>query len=176
MKFSHAIFDFDGTLTKLTINWPATRKYLKVTTISDIWKFDHFLKKQALEYLRDLELKSVTSELLIPQTYIAQFENYAVLTNNSEKSVELFFELLESEKNIVLSRPSQILGRESLNGFKEDKLVFKNSINKILLGMRISMGHNIIYIGDQDYEIQLAKENGIEAIHVAQFLKNQNPK
>ena len=164
-----AIFDFDGTLTDLNVDWVSLKKKISVTRISELWDFELAEKQNAFSIISDFELKGTKSELNFDRRKFERFSKFAILTNNSEKTVEYFFELLNLEHKWPQLDPVLVVGRETLQGPKEIQDVFQSGIRLIFETLQIENAFDCCYIGDQKYELSYAAKFGLRAIDILNF-------
>jgi phosphoglycolate phosphatase-like HAD superfamily hydrolase len=164
-----AIFDFDGTLTDLNVDWVSLKKEISVTRISDLWDFGLAEKQNALSIISDIELKGTKSKLNFDRRKFERFSKFAILTNNSEKTVEYFFELLNLSHKWPRLDPALVVGRETLQGSKEVQEVFQSGIRLIFETLHIKNASDCCYIGDQNYELSYAAKFGLRAIDILNF-------
>ena len=164
-----AIFDFDGTITNLRVDWDLLKKNLSITRISEIWNLQDHERQIAFDQVSDFEVKGITLELLIDRNIFHYFKQIAVLTNNSEETVNRFFDNLTKDR--IINPPVLVVGRETLQGPKEDQEIFGSAIKLIFNAMNISSPENCVYVGDQEYELHYAKKIGLNAIGISKFHK-----
>lgn len=165
-----AIFDFDGTISNLTVDWDLVRKELSVSRVSDIWSLPQDKKTEALDFISRQEYIGINERLNFQLDKFNQFSLFSVLTNNSEKVVSNFFTALNFSKSGVQITPALIVGRETLLAPKEEEKVFRKGINLIFHAMRVTSAKNCTYVGDQEYELTLARKFGLEATHIKDFI------
>ena len=162
-----AIFDFDGSITNLRVDWDSLKKNLSITRISEIWNLPVLEKQIAFDQISDYEVKGITTELLIDRSLFNEFKHISVLTNNSEGTVAHFFDNLN--KDYKINQPVLVVGRETLQGPKENEEIFRRAIKLIFKAMNIASVENCIYVGDQEYELLFAREIGLNSIDIKEF-------
>lgn len=159
----YVISDFDGTITKLEVDWVNLRKSLGVDSIDRLLAYG---ESPSWSTLTNAELMSVTA-LWASGDVMNAIENakaFSVLTNNSEKTVQRFFEIQDS----VSVKPATVVGRESINGSKTNFHNFRSGIERCLNTMACEDGDEIWYIGDSIYEIEFASKLGLSSYKVKQ--------
>lgn len=164
-----AIFDFDGTISNLTVDWDLVRKELSISRISDIWSLPENEKSQALDYISKHECMGLNDQLNFHLDKFNNFSLFSVLTNNSERVVSNFFTALNLNESSLPITPALIVGRETLSAPKEEENVFRNGINQIFCAMQVTSAQDCTYVGDQDYELTFARKFGLEATHIKDF-------
>ena len=162
-----AIFDFDGSITNLLVDWDSLKKNLSVTRISEIWDLPDLEKQIAFDLVSDYEARGITTKLLFDPKLFNRFKNISILTNNSEGTVARFFENLNKDHEV--SQPILVVGRETLQGPKEKEEIFGRAIKLIFNVMNIASAENCVYVGDQDYELLFAKKIGLNTIDIREF-------
>jgi hypothetical protein len=165
-----AIFDFDGTLTNLQVDWIELRGLLSISKISEIWTFSNSRLRESMRVISEFESSGLTNELILERAKIESFEQFSVLTNNSEKTVEMFFEKMNLNSHSPKLSPIQIVGRETLLNQKENEDTFIRGVQIILDSMEISSPSQCLYIGDQPYELDFAKKSGLRAVSIEAYL------
>jgi phosphoglycolate phosphatase-like HAD superfamily hydrolase len=166
-----AIFDFDGTLTNLDVDWKEVRRALGISRISDIWSLSKSTLNYAINVISEFETSGLTNVSLVERERLESFQQFSVLTNNSERTVEYFFKKLNldpSQRNIA---PTKIVGRETLLAPKEDEGTFIRGIEINLTAMKISPSTSCLYVGDQHYELEFAIKSGLNAVSIDAFLQ-----
>lgn len=164
-----AIFDFDGTITNLNVDWKSLKAELRVETISEIWNLPKQQKKEAHKIVSEFELRGLSYKLIFNENLFTSMNHFSVLTNNSEKIVRKFFNGINSNSIKPIIDPFMVLGRETLQGPKENKTIFATNVNRILDGMKIKSPESCIYVGDQEYELDFADKIGLIPVHINDF-------
>jgi hypothetical protein len=167
-EFRHlefAIFDFDGTLTNLNVNWVEIRQTLNIASIEDIWSFEEDERKRAWCLVSEAEVRA--TEIADPISSVVDLLNcvdFAVLTNNSEIAVSDFL-----DKQALGFSNQQIIGRTWLGKSKRNFERFSQAIEHIL-GERLekpnSPKEKVGYFGDSDYELEFSDLIGLESFRV----------
>jgi phosphoglycolate phosphatase-like HAD superfamily hydrolase len=165
-----AIFDFDGTLTNLQVDWTELRRLLSISRISEIWTFSNSRLSEAMRVIAEFECSGLTNELILERGKIESLERFSVLTNNSEKTVKMFFDSLNLGLDSSKLLPTQIVGRETLLDQKENENTFIRGVQIALESMEVSVRSECLYIGDQTYELDFAKKSGLSAVSIEAFL------
>ena len=171
LKVMHefAIFDFDGTLTNLDVDWVALKRAISVTRISELWDFQSPQRDDAFSIVSDFELMGMKSKLNFDRSKFQTFSQFAIMTNNSERTVNHFFEILNLEHKWPPLDPTLVVGRETLRGPKEIEEVFQAGIRMIFDTFQVTNASDCCYIGDQNYELNYAAKFGLRAIHTQNF-------
>ena len=82
-EIDFAIFDFDGTLVNLMVDWGGIRGKLKLDSIENIWDLPSEEQAAAWKYVSEAELEGVSLLNLIETSVsILRSLDFAVLTNN----------------------------------------------------------------------------------------------
>ena len=165
----YAIFDFDGTLTQLNVDWDSLRRKISISRISEIWDFTETKKQKYFEIVTAIEILGLSRNLLIDRKHFSTLYKFGVLTNNSEKTVATFFNGINKGGELPMIYPDFIIGRETLEGPKENQKIFTKGVQLSLNFMRVSSPSDCLYIGDQDYEIILAKQVGLSVVNAIDF-------
>lgn len=165
----YAIFDFDGTLTNLLVEWSTVKKELSIKRISDLWILKEPMRQNAFDIVSAYECQGTENRLNLDRTLLESISCFSVLTNNSEKTVKYFFELINSDMKFRQINPFSIVGRETLGGPKENEDIFRNGIELIFNQMAISDFSECLYVGDQDYELKYAMKIGLKTLDIRVF-------
>lgn len=155
------IFDFDGTLTRLDIDWNDLRSRLGIGKISELWGST---SDSAWNLVTEAEIIAARSSSLNQQMAGLLQRRFVVLSNNSEQAIKEFF-TYESRRNRFFPE-RLIIGRETLAGPKENADIFDTAICLALNYLK-SPAPATTYYGDQAYEIEYAKRLGLSALTVA---------
>ena len=166
----YAIFDFDGTLTNLGVDWTSLKRQLSVNTLSEVWNFPENEFRSAAELISSFEISGLGKELKFDIQRLRIFDQFSVLTNNSERTVKIFFDRLNASNKCSEINPTEIVGRETLLAPKESASSFQRGIQLILTAMNIPLGSECFYIGDQDYELDFAGKLGLKPLSITDFL------
>jgi FMN phosphatase YigB (HAD superfamily) len=161
-----AIFDFDGTLVNLDVNWNRLRRQLDVNSIEDIWSLSFKEQNMAWETVSKVEIESV-SRSRQNTTLISLLDqlDYSVLTNNCEDAVEEFLSF-----NRIQNRPKAIVGRNWLGKSKTDVVRFSEAVAHLLVTSNSHHHHEesqLGYFGDSDYELEYSLCLGLDTFKVA---------
>jgi phosphoglycolate phosphatase-like HAD superfamily hydrolase len=167
-EFQHlefAVFDFDGTLTDLNVNWVEIRQKLNIASIEDIWSFEEHERKRAWCLVSEAEVRA--TEFADPISSVVDLlknVDFAILTNNSERAVSDFL----NKQGLSFSN-QQIIGRTWLGKSKRNFERFGEAIEHIL-GERPeklnSAKEKVGYFGDSDYELKFSDLIGLESFKV----------
>ncbi|MBD35942.1 MAG: hypothetical protein CL512_04160 [Actinobacteria bacterium] len=157
------ISDFDETILKLDIDWNALREKLKVNKISDLWQNSNSEKSWLL--IQEVELAAARTGKFLSHTVdlLESANSFAILTNNSESAVKAAL----SRSSRLNERCSIIVGRETLEGPKQDQERFAKGFSKCLESLSLNKKNSsIYYLGDQDYELEFARSLRAQPIRV----------
>ncbi len=167
-EFQHldfAIFDFDGTLTNLDVNWVELREKLNIASIEEIWNFAENERNKAWDLVSEAEVRAVEFADPIPSVVdLLKRIDFAILTNNSELAVIRFL----NKQSLSFSK-QQIIGRTWLDQSKRCFERFSGAIEHILRGNPekfYSPNDNVAYFGDSDYELEFSVLIGLESFKV----------
>jgi FMN phosphatase YigB (HAD superfamily) len=164
-----AIFDFDGTITNLNVDWNFLKKHIAVDKISEIWNLQECQKFEAINVITEYEIAGLDYGLIIDRETFQLFQKFAILTNNSEETVKIFFNELNRDLSLWQIKPEEIAGRSKLQGPKESERIFNQQIAFLLRAMKIERPSDCIYVGDQEYELNFAKRIGLATFHISDF-------
>ena len=156
------ITDFDGTLVRLAVDWPALRRRLGVSAIADAVQrgdAESLVLIAAAEGDGAVHGERVASAI----DFVLRFPAFAVMTQNSESAVHAFF-----DQNAPLrQRCVAVLGREQHGQRKQDVAVFAELVERCVPLLEASGTTEITYLGDQAYELDAARSLGLRAVDVA---------
>lgn len=167
-EFRHiefAIFDFDGTLTNLNIDWVELRAKLNISSIEEIWSFNKNERETAWSLVSEAEVKAI--EFADPiSSVVSLLKNldFAILTNNSELAVSIFL----AKQDLSFSN-QQIIGRTWLGNSKRNFEKFSQAVKHILREKPEKLkspNGKVAYFGDSDYELEFSYLIGLESFKV----------
>jgi phosphoglycolate phosphatase-like HAD superfamily hydrolase len=154
------ITDFDGTLVKLAVDWPALRDRLGVQRIGDVvTRGDPELLRAIAAAEREGAMAGQPVEPAL--AFVRGFDRCAVLSNNSEIAIDAFL----SGYPEIRTRCEVVVGRESLGGPKSEREHFVNGLE--ICRRALGGSEHVVYLGDTAYELAFARELGLETIDVA---------
>jgi hypothetical protein len=156
------IFDFDGTLTLLEVDWSELRTRLGIQKVSELWDTPN---ADAWGIVSDIETLAARESSLNEDLKGLLRSKFVVLSNNSEQAISEFIRK-QSKSNHICS-DHLIIGRETLAGPKEDPQIFQSAICSALRFLDRSAARTTYY-GDQSYELEYAKSAGLNVVAVAQ--------
>jgi phosphoglycolate phosphatase-like HAD superfamily hydrolase len=154
------IVDFDGTLTRLPVDWDALRAQLQVDRISRLWQGDG---TEAWSIVRKAEVEATqhATPLEPMRACLEDSSTFAVLTANSEDAVASFLRRFPA----LGSRVTAIVGRETLAGPKRDYEVFRRGFTRCVTATASARSDGrIVYAGDADWELGYARRLGAEVV------------
>ena len=156
------IADFDGTLTRLRVDWDSLRAALGVRSIGELWERHD---PAAFDAVAEAERNGtrVAGDDPAAAEFVRRFAAFAVLTDNSEGSVAVF---LERQADLA-ERCVAVVGRESLGGPKRDPLVFRAGVVRCVAELGSPPLGWVTYLGDGADELRQASELGMRAVDVA---------
>jgi phosphoglycolate phosphatase-like HAD superfamily hydrolase len=160
------IVDFDGTLASLPVDWPVLRERLKVLRIDDLWRRDDPAGRDAWSEVTQVEVAAAARAHPVDVTVhlLGRAEGFAVLTSNSSRAVERFLE----EQTDLSGKVVAIVGREALGGPKSDRARFSDGFSYCVEATAPLRGRReLVYVGDQAYELDFARHLGARAVDVA---------
>jgi phosphoglycolate phosphatase-like HAD superfamily hydrolase len=159
------VVDFDGTLARLDVAWDELRATLRVRTIGELWSRQDARAWSAVT-AAELEAAASASPVDPVLRLLDQSEQVAILTSNSERAVRAFLDHhRELAAKVVL-----VVGRETLGGPKQDRDVFGRGYERCVEATaRARDDGQVVYVGDDAYEIEFARERGVTAYHVAEL-------
>lgn len=153
------ILDFDGTVTRLEVDWDDLRRKLGVHKIDDLWVSanDH-----AWAAVTAAEVAAAGRAVPMPavSNLLTATDRFAILTSNSAEAVDAFFDRYPE----LQARVAVVIGREALGGPKTDFDVFERGFRACLATLGTD---HTTYIGDRPYELEFARRLGAEAVDVA---------
>ena len=155
------IADFDGTVARLRVDWSELRSRLGVASIVDVWAGD----AAGWEVVRDVEVEAAHRSAAVDAVCaeLARTERFAILTNNSEDAVAAFL----ATRPALAERVALVVGRETLGGPKTDAAIFERGFASCVAATAAWRGsHEVVYVGDADYELALAADLGARAVSV----------
>jgi phosphoglycolate phosphatase-like HAD superfamily hydrolase len=154
------ITDFDGTLVKLAVDWPALRARLGVQRIRDVVTRGD---PQLLHTLAAAEREgAIAGQPVEPAlAFVRSFDRYAVLSDNSEIAIDAYL----SGYPEIRARCDVMVGRESLGGPKSERDHFVDGLE--ICRRALGGGEHVVYLGDTAHELAFARELGLETIDVA---------
>jgi phosphoglycolate phosphatase-like HAD superfamily hydrolase len=160
------IVDFDGTLASLPVDWPTLRERLKVTRIDDLWRRDDSVRRDAWSEVTQVEVTAAARAHPVDAMVhlLGRVEGFAVLTSNSSRAVERFLE----DRTHLRGKVVAIVGREALAGPKSDLSRFSDGFARCAAATAPLRGRgDVVYVGDQTYELDFARRLGARAVDVA---------
>ncbi len=148
------VSDFDGTITRLDIDWQALRERLGVRSVRQLWD-----GADGWSIVTEVETEAA-SRAAVRTAVVSLFDDepaLAVLTNNSEHAVAAFLERHPE----LCERVVAVVGRESLKAPKEDPEAFARGLRTCMAELaHTGAADELWYVGDQDYELELAQMHG----------------
>lgn len=183
------VFDFDGTLVKLHVDWDALRKLLSDKYMDDFGEEQTFkritigLQKvvargdpELIEsYIRTIEKfeRENIKEYTFFEEMVFFIENLEKLGLNSEIKFAIFslnfrstiFSILSKQN--LLGKFQYIVGREDVVEWKPDP----EGLFKILKHFNIS-SEQAIYIGDSEFDMEAGKNAKIKTYLIDKFIAN----
>lgn len=162
------ILDFDGTIAVLSVDWAHLRQRLGVTRIDDLWVRGDV---GAWELVREAEVRAAAQAEPVLPVFRALEEtvSFSILTSNAEQAVEEFFRRFTA----LRAKVAAVVGREALGGPKWDPKRFRAGFERCARATMVSRGQGaLVYVGNADYELELAAEIGAIAIDVRQLLRS----
>lgn len=169
------VFDVDGTLVDLKINWNLLKNHLENTfqkkfqRLHDgIQKLDPGNKKIALEIIANHELENSTN-WIINDFFVKWIINHSekikicLLSNNTKSTIDLFLRQSDLTKHV-----SYFISLNDVSHPKPNSEGFKKIINHLNL-----KSNEILLIGDTEYDEIICKENNISCC-ISNWLEDEN--
>jgi HAD superfamily hydrolase (TIGR01549 family) len=167
------IFDFDGTLHALSVDWQKVREVAGIANTNEpLGSAIERLKKendiQRLQQINELEKQSLEKEKMNPdikrtlQNMQAKF-SVAILSRNSSEAIKIFLD----ENGI---EPLYVVGREDTNKLKPDP----SGVHKILQHFNAE-AHEAILVGDTYHDVEVAKRSGLRSIIISNSQVSRRP-
>jgi len=154
------IVDFDGTMAYLPVDWVTLRRRLRVGSLNELWDNDDHADWAAVTAA---ELTAIDRARPIPATLeaLAAASGFVVVTDNHESVVSAFL----SQHRQLASKVLAVFGRGYHGGPKRNQEVFERAFRAAssLVG---DLSDQVVYCGDQDYELQFATTLGARAVRV----------
>lgn len=165
LKFDFAVFDLDGTLVNLEVDWEKLRTSMGLDYIEQIWTLPEPMKSHAWKRVAEAEQAAVAASPRIESTCkLLDKIKFAVLTNNSEWCAREFL-----TKQARLDTHGIVVGREWLKDSKRNKKRFSEAIEYILSHVEPSpkmSRSRLAYFGDSKYELEYATEMNLMTFSV----------
>jgi phosphoglycolate phosphatase-like HAD superfamily hydrolase len=166
-KLDFVIFDFDGTLMQLDVDWTEIRSDLDIDSVEEIWGHSEEQQLKEWEKISSAELEAFgRSKTIASTSSLLPDLNFGVLTNNCEEVVTRF---LFSVGINPISIP--IIGRNWLKTSKKNFGRFSQAVSHITSTLSSSknlLNLNLGYMGDSTYELDYALELGFQSYLVKQ--------
>lgn len=158
----HVISDFDGTITNLDVDWPALRNRFSVSSIEEVLN-NHSPEKW--DVIRHAEVDAAHKSTPVYPTLdiLNNCENYVILTNNDADAAGVFLDNFRTE----IKFPLAIIDRNVLGGSKKQFKLFNEAVLGCLLTFEISDFSTVTYVGDATYELEYAKNIGLDTLRVS---------
>jgi len=156
------IVDFDGTLTWLPVPWGDLRARLHVERIEQLWDSEN---TQAWAMVREAEVEAArrATPLEPMRALLEQSSAFAVLTSNAEEAVACFLQRFAA----LEARATTLVGRETLAGPKHERETFRRGFAQCVRATESARTDGrLVYAGDADWELDLARQLGAEAVDV----------
>ncbi len=159
------IFDFDGTLMKLNVDWTQIRNKLQVSSVEEIWQRTESFQHEAWEVISSAETRAVhTSKTIDSTSSLLPYLNFGVLTNNCEEAVFQFLKIIGIDSSAI-----PIVGRRWLGTSKKDFKRFTEAIAHIVsrdISELSGSGLRLGYVGDSTFELDFATQLGFVVFKV----------
>jgi phosphoglycolate phosphatase-like HAD superfamily hydrolase len=158
------VVDFDGTLAVLPVAWDELRRRLGVRRIDDLWSGGG--GEKGWRWVTQAEVEgAATAQPVAPViSALAEAHAVAVLSSNSERSIWRFLQRFEALRAVVAA----VVGRETLAGPKREPDVFIRGFHRCVEATMAARptSEPVVFVGDEHYELQLARRLGARALHV----------
>ncbi|MFZ4516260.1 MAG: HAD family hydrolase [Acidimicrobiia bacterium] len=154
------IFDFDGTLVRLEIDWTTLRASTNVVRLSELWNLEPSGVGGAWQIVAAAEVHAAQVSPLNHAMLdaIGTDSAWAILTNNSEAAVHAALARVPGDRRTPI-----VVGRERLGGPKESFEVFRKGCEVICSESNPLRSQSVHYVGDSPYEIEYASTLGFHA-------------
>lgn len=166
-KLDFAIFDFDGTLMRLDVNWSEIRNDLGIVSVEEIWSHSEEQQLKEWEKISSAELEAFgRSKAIASTSALLPDIKFGVLTNNCEEVVANFLVSVGINPNDV-----PIIGRNWLRTSKKNFERFSQAVAQIASttsNPENFFNLNLGYLGDSTYELDYALELGFQSYLVEQ--------
>lgn len=172
------IFDLDGTLYNLCVDWSNIKSYLRslsdegYNSVSDLVdSLPPNERKSALDYIDECEIigvrngGAVDDAALVINDLIRRHCHVAIVSRNSRASISLVVKEIGIEDDVY------IIGREDVVNQKPDA----EGINKVIRFFNIEK-KEAIFIGDTYHDVEASKSAKIDSIIVYNPLNEFQPK
>lgn len=156
------VVDFDGTLARLPVDWEVLRARIGVRRVDDLWKR---AGGEGWERVAQAEEQAAAIAAPVPGVLAALSgaRAVAVLTSNAETAVWRFVQRFDDLQAVVTT----VVGRETLGGPKRRYPVFARGFGRCVATTDAARaGEDVVYVGDQHYELRFARRLGARALHV----------
>lgn len=164
-ELDFVVFDFDGTLIRLNVNWSLIRDELGLRSIEDIWRRPHSVQSKEWRKVSDAEIEALTSSNAILSTMsLLPLVRFGILTNNCEEVVNRFLEDIGMNSAMI-----PVVGRDWLGKSKKDLERFRQAIDHIVpkeMPAGQLLNESFGYLGDSTYELDFAFELGFKTYRV----------
>jgi len=158
------VSDFDGTLANLDIAWSVLRETLSVARIEELWKDPDMQRWEAVA-AAEIEAARTAAPVSFVVKALDSVPDIAVLTSNDEAAVEVFLERWPA----LASRVRTIVGRRALAGPKTEFEIFAAGYARCVRAIAADDGADITYLGDQQYELDYARQLGAHTFGVSEL-------
>ena len=148
------ITDFDGTVCRLEIDWSAVRRRAGVARIGELWEREDPASWDTVT-AAEVDAATIAPPISAVLEMLTESQGFAVLSNNSADAVAAFL----NRYPIIAARCRLVIGREELQGPKEDAERFARAYARCLAALGAATD-DVDYLGDQDYELALAARCG----------------
>lgn len=163
------LFDFDGTLHDLDLDWEAVRRAVGIQGTAErlgdaMERFKRENDSAALQAITDLEVRSVRDQALAPGVVAVLRElssrfSIAVVSRNSRLAIERVLEASDLEQTFVV-------GREDVQRLKPDP----EGIHLVLERFGVGADQAVL-VGDTSHDVIAAQRAGLASIVVGDKLK-----
>ena len=173
-KYGAVVFDFDGTIANLSVDWPGLNSQLRELAAVDVetklsinnllnrLKSSPIVYKKALKLIEKYELKNIDNIIinreiyqLIPKIHKINIR-MAIFSNNMESTIDFFIKENKIKKYFDL-----IVGKRSVELFKPDPNGLKIIMDKF--GLK---NNQILFIGNDDNDLISGKLANIKTMIV----------
>lgn len=158
------VFDLDGTIVKLKVDWEGLREELSKkfdadfnSIIREIEKLSDKKKKEAFEIVQSYEMENIEDAEPIEESIslirdIKEYVKLAIFSTNTRRAIETVLSKLD-----LLYRFEMIVSMEDVKRLKPDP----EGLIKIINGLNVGR-EEVIYIGDKEIDLEMGRSIGVK--------------
>jgi hypothetical protein len=153
------IVDFDGTMAYLPVDWAALRRQLRVASMSELWERSDDAAWTAVA-AAEVAATALARPIAATVQALEASQGFVVVTDNDESAVAAFLGV----HPVLADKAVAVLGRRFHGGPKRDADVFARALRTAV--DLLPAGDEVVYCGDQDYELAFARAMGARPVRV----------